>query len=1069
MTTGKPCGWIAAAFAALCLGTGVALAALPEGATPLAYIQGSGYTYLDTGWTLHPNEDVFEAVVELTDAGKTAAFWSTRDFYNHKSCTMFYFGNSYFRSDYADSYQSEFSRNVDIVIGMPYKITVSNGTTVVSNGARVDVPPVAGFTTTPVPLVLFATSTGGAVGNHRLHSFKIWRNGVLVRDFVPVRTSNGVVTLADAVDGGVLTPLGSAYFIAGDVRDMAASPFAADVPPQLSREGAPAARPALAVTDSVTGNLLLEGVDYTLDFERYGSESSGRVLVTPTIGSAHAREPALEVQYDILSAPPPGYTRLEYVQGNGGAYWVTDYLPQPVNDEVEVDFAFTELKTIALFCSRTSWSSGSWSFCYLLDGSTGRLSPRLDYGATQNPISPSSTYALGGRYHLTVANKIAQTSNGHDITVPDSATTLQNAGDKLAIFAFYAEGTSSNLGSYSTQRLYRFAVRRSGELIHDWVPVLTPQGVVTLYDLVENKELAPKGTGSFIAGPAVKGGVEIASIPVQTLPVGGTCEPAPVVTQAGTGVRLAAGTDYTVSYANNGQAGLATLTVTGAGYYAGAFSVTVPFSITPSPPSGVTRLDYIQGDGAASLLTDWTINPQTDRVEAEIELTDLANAAIWCAREASDKKSFTLFRLANDTFRYDYGTYGYYSNQHTFGWQGLFPVGKKTPIVVHGADFAVGDVRVRRTTSADFTEAGGPLMLFASYGSASSLNATANGSRHRLCEFSVYRSGRLVRHWVPVRTAGGVTTLCELMTGTVLEPRGGSFVAGPVKADFDVFVADQAWDGEHRTRPSVAVTNRTTGVELTPGVDYTVRYENRNAEGWARAVVLGAQESAYAGQGTEANFRVIRELPKGYRRLEWLAGDGFTALKTGYVARPPTDTLTIDFELRDKCCVGGIVCARAAGSANSWSLCWQAGAFRFDCHTNSCNWTLDSIITAGMRYAMKMSGATASAACESSKTAPVPIAEAGGPMMLLCYYANPDNMAPKTCALVRVYSCTVVRSGELIHDWVPVVTPEGDVTLYDRVVGEPLELVGAGRLIAGPLWEHEGPVEVPPGLQISIQ
>ena len=50
-----------------CLGAGAAFAALPEGATPLTYIVGNkgARMYLDTEWTLQPDKDVFEAVVEI--------------------------------------------------------------------------------------------------------------------------------------------------------------------------------------------------------------------------------------------------------------------------------------------------------------------------------------------------------------------------------------------------------------------------------------------------------------------------------------------------------------------------------------------------------------------------------------------------------------------------------------------------------------------------------------------------------------------------------------------------------------------------------------------------------------------------------------------------------------------------------------------------------------------------------------------------------------------------------------------------------------------------------------------
>ena len=256
--------------AAVSLGGNMAFAALPQGATPLAYIRGDKNPYLDTGWTICPTSDVFEAVITIVD-NTTAAFWCSRDNALHTSCTMFDYGTSYLRADY-NNMTSEISRNIKLIAGQPYTITVSNGTTVVSNGARVDIPMVSSFTNTPGPLILFASckydngvrTNVENFGNHRLHSFKIWRNGVLVRDFVPVR-ANGVVTLADAVEGGVLTPLGTGAFKAGPGRE--SSPLAATVPPQLAREGVPEARPVLSVTDAATGDPLLEGVDYEVDYE----------------------------------------------------------------------------------------------------------------------------------------------------------------------------------------------------------------------------------------------------------------------------------------------------------------------------------------------------------------------------------------------------------------------------------------------------------------------------------------------------------------------------------------------------------------------------------------------------------------------------------------------------------------------------------------------------------------------------------------------------------------------------------------------------------------------------------
>ena len=357
-------------------------------------------------------------------------------------------------------------------------------------------------------------------------------------------------------------------------------------------------------------------------------------------------------------------------------------------------------------------------------------------------------------------------------------------------------------------------------------------------------------------------------------------------------------------------------------------------------------------------------------------------------------------------------------------------------------------------------------MLFASYYDGTENHIQYYG-RNRIYEFRVFRQGVLVRRWVPVRTVGGVATMCDLMTGNTLSPLGsGAFIAGPELADFDVYVADQAWDGEprHAPRPFVAATNRTTGVALEPGRDYTVAYTNNAAEGWARAIVTGTLGSAYAGQGADADFRVIRALTNGYERLEYVEGDFATALKTGYVPKPSTDTLTIDFKMRDVQGSLGVLCARAGGYNAAWSLCWEGGNhLRFDCDNCQSNWTFGTVYNGDSRHKIKMANKTATADCASSMTAASAPATAGGAMMMMAYYSNPNNQAPASCAAMRIYSCRVVRSGTLIHDWVPVRTPEGVVTLYDRVTDTTPEFAGTGKLIAGPSWAHEGPVIPPKG------
>ena len=1054
-----------------------ASAALPEGVTQLEYIKGDGKTYFDTGWMLDPVADRFETTFALT-VSENLTLWCTRDASSKNSQTMFSYGSSYVRSDFGAS-QREMSRTIPLTFGRRYTVSVSNATVVVDNGARADHSLQPDFTNAPGPLLLFAAcnyypdgsmSNLNYIGKHQLMSFKIWRNNELVRDWVPVRTADNLVTLADAVEGTILEPLGTGAFTAGPVANLQPFAFNAVAPTQFVSADRGETRPVLSVTDAETGVSLLPGIDYTVNFAGNDGEGIGQATLTPTEWSSCATGRVTTVEFPVLQAPPAEYERLEYIQGDGNSYLLTDYRPNAATDTLDVEYAFTRLEVVGTWCARKQANGDpqSFSLCFLQDGST--IKYRFDYGNGQ-VFANKGRLLTNVRYRVTAANRNLWASNGDNAFAADRIAAQGEAGGNLMIGAYYDGPAAYNPSSFSTQRYYAFKVKRSGRLIHDWVPVRTPEGDATLYDLVEGKALTPRGKngakGTFIAGPLPAVSVEIAEIPVQILPSdGGACTPAPVVTQAGTHRRLAAGTDYALSYANNGQAGLATLTVTGIGAYAGRLSpTTVPFAVAPALPEGLTRLEYIQGNGATRLLTDWTIRPHTDRVETDIELTDVANAAIWCSRGGTTgENTFTLFRLVGGNFRCDSTP-----NMITVGWSGLFPVNKTFRVSAQGGDFTVGDVRLPRTTGATFTQAGGPLMLFASYyaGTGSNLDFY---SRHKSHYFSVYREGVLVRHWVPVRTSQGVATMCDLMTGSVLTPLGTGFIAGPLYADFDVTLADQLWDGETKVKPPVAVTNRLTGAALNLGADYRITYESNAAEGWGRATAYGLDGTPYAGQARSVDFRILLTLPEGYERLTYLQGDGKSYFLTDYMPHPKTDTVIFDFELRKPDTVTGLLCSREGGMNKSWSFCGMTGPnFRFDISWDQIQFWAPGMVP-GMRFAVKMQNGTVTLSdgiSATSKDNPLSLDASGGPMMMMAYYNNSTSLTATSFSFDRVYGCQVSRSGALLHDWVPVRTPDGVVTLHDRVTGDDLEPKGTGAFIAGPAWVCEGPF-IPPHATILI-
>ena len=76
--------------------------------------------------------------------------------------------------------------------------------------------------TTNYPMVLFANNTAGTISGYttaKLYSLKIYDNGTLVRDYIPVRytggTADGLIALYDAVHNIVHGPSGSGDSAAG--------------------------------------------------------------------------------------------------------------------------------------------------------------------------------------------------------------------------------------------------------------------------------------------------------------------------------------------------------------------------------------------------------------------------------------------------------------------------------------------------------------------------------------------------------------------------------------------------------------------------------------------------------------------------------------------------------------------------------------------------------------------------------------------------------------------------------------------------------------------------------------
>lgn len=140
-------------------------------------------------------------------------------------------------------------------------------------------------------------------------------------------------------------------------------------------------------------------------------------------------------------------------------------------------------------------------------------------------------------------------------------------------------------------------------------------------------------------------------------------------------------------------------------------------------PTGYTELGYIQGNGSDSrIVTDYTPDPSTDKIEAVVEFPTLDKPmAIWCARGATaNTNTWSMLAMGSgDRLRFDYGAYCDCNKFFTSA-----PAVNTTYTITADRNMATlnGAGSVGYDFEDSFTEAGGPLVLFAAYAGGTGRN-----------------------------------------------------------------------------------------------------------------------------------------------------------------------------------------------------------------------------------------------------------------------------------------------------------------------------------------------------------
>lgn len=185
---------------------------------------------------------------------------------------------------------------------------------------------------------------------------------------------------------------------------------------------------------------------------------------------------------------PEGYTELEYIESTGTQYIDTGFKPNN-NTRVVMDAQFlsTPSGNTALFGARTTSTSKNYAMLFIPPNF------RADYNNVY-----SQTWAV------TATTRRVYDKNKETTIIDGTTKSYTNfsfqADYTLTLAAINAAGT---VQWFSSLRIYTCQIYDNGTLIRDYIPCISADDTVGLYDAVNGQFYANNGTGIFTAGDTV--------------------------------------------------------------------------------------------------------------------------------------------------------------------------------------------------------------------------------------------------------------------------------------------------------------------------------------------------------------------------------------------------------------------------------------------------------------------------------------------------------------------------------------------------------------------------------------
>ncbi len=191
---------------------------------------------------------------------------------------------------------------------------------------------------------------------------------------------------------------------------------------------------------------------------------------------------------------PSGYTELEYIESTGTQWIDTGYKPSN-NTKVDITVSLASVVNGHIFGSRMTNTGGGGFAAATISNVFA-----FDYNGNRVAgISPT----VGTVYRIVKNGAENQISYGTTVNTYSNSASTFSVDATMALFGINTAGTITS--SAASIKIYSAQIEESGVLVRDFVPARRDSdGVIGMYDTVNNVFYTNQGTGTFIAGPEVQ-------------------------------------------------------------------------------------------------------------------------------------------------------------------------------------------------------------------------------------------------------------------------------------------------------------------------------------------------------------------------------------------------------------------------------------------------------------------------------------------------------------------------------------------------------------------------------------